>query len=204
MVDVPYDRIIDRMSSIELASLNEYERASIETTIRLMESKLSEEQLQKLNRLRSSKTSSIPHKVPPILKKMDPLRKQLFELPNLLEETKPKQFKYEPKGDLFNRAKKKEDISELEMQEHLTGILAEQSSQLLENTKRFNDTIQKDTKDLSEMEYRLENINLRVKSARQSMKNVSSSTWSTTIMIWVSILGVMLIVAWMILFMKFF
>jgi hypothetical protein len=189
---------------MDISKLNEYERASMEHTIRLMESNLSDQQLQRLSGVRRPKASPITQNHHRVVQKTDPLRKILFELPNLLEESKPKQFKYEPKGELFNRAKKKEDVSELEMQDHLAGILAEQSSQLLENTKRFNENIQKDTKDLSEMEYRLENINLRVKSARQSMKNVSSTTWTTTIMIWGSILGVMLIVAWMILFMKLF
>ena len=198
-----YSRFVDKIAQTDPSLLSIYEYQSWLKAIQVVEEELTEDQLLRLESFKKSKPEPIPvpNDIPKIQKSHQ--KKWLFQRPNLLQE-KRSEFKYQPKqGELFNRAKKSNG-SEKELQDHLSGILAEQAQQLLENTKLFNEKITQDTSNLSEMEYRLENINLRVKSARDSMKLVGSRTWTTTIMIWASILGVVLILAWMILFMKFF
>jgi hypothetical protein len=204
---IMYGKVVDRISQIDQSKLNYYEYKSLLETIRLIGPSITLEQRYKLDQhLKRATRDPVPVETHQFVDGyLDPARIELFRLPNLLEEKKPKQFKYKPQeGELFNRAKQKDDVSDLELQDHLSTILANQSQQLLENSKRFQTRIQKDNADLSEMAYELETINLRVQSARDSIKLVGKKTWTTTIMIWASILALFIIFTWTYLFIRFF
>lgn len=129
-------------------------------------------------------------------------RREMLLLPNLLvEEERPKNVKivYKPQK-LFDQ-EEDTDASDLKLQDELSGILSQQSRQLLQNTRILNQELEKSS--LDEMENRLGNINDRVTKARKGISQITRKTWRATIMIWLAILVAVLIFAWMLIYMRF-
>jgi hypothetical protein len=196
------NKIVQGILKMGNENRDEFEFKSLCFTAKTIEPKLDEEQRKLLEKYLippkpiETKDFSIPK-----VSEYQLQRQELLKLPNLLQ--KQKIFpKFELKEELLNRSKKENGNNDYETEEHLSDLLAQRSQMLKENTLRFHTEIRKGG-NLNNMEERLENINIRVKGAQESIKKVTKKTWKTTFMIWGSILAVICIFAWTFLFLRF-
>ncbi|KAJ3323042.1 hypothetical protein HDV06_002488 [Boothiomyces sp. JEL0866] len=102
--------------------------------------------------------------------------------------------------------KKKELFSDQlvldQSEEELTEILAQQSKQLLNSTLKFNEKLKEDKEYLDSLDNKIQDTTAKVQSSRKGMKDITRSTWTTTILIWLSVLAAILVMAWMLIYMR--
>ncbi|KAJ2992893.1 hypothetical protein HDV02_002770, partial [Globomyces sp. JEL0801] len=94
--------------------------------------------------------------------------------------------------------------NDLKIQQELTDLLAQQSAQLLKNSQTFNDLINKDKNVLDSLEDDMQDKLNKVQSSRSAIQFVTKKTWTTTFMIWGSILVCILVFSGTLLWMRLF
>jgi hypothetical protein len=144
---------------------------------------------------------------------------QLLQLPNELEETQETN-----KKTCFSKSKKlnqsffstkasqnavAKDVDlilkdEKEQQEHLTEMLSIQSQKLLKQTIQFSKTLQQEESVRNDLEQRILNNSLLIENERKQMGLISHKTWTTTLLVWLSVLVCLILFAWAILYMRLF
>jgi hypothetical protein len=104
-----------------------------------------------------------------------------------------------------SRTKDSEDHDgDAKEQERLAAAMAEHSSRLLENSKIFKDQLDRDRQELTQVEDQIGENAERIAKERQSIKQISASSWKLTFMIWASILMAILIFLFAFFYMRIF
>ena len=123
-------------------------------------------------------------------------RAKFLQMPNLLESDtgscsplKPPSVDNIHKPLLFTH--KDTDDSSIDdqlKQEELTEFLGNQASRLLENSRVIHSELLKDSVALTELENEIADKDIRLGTERNRLKQISASSWSTTLLVWVSVL----------------
>ncbi|KAJ3271027.1 hypothetical protein HDV01_007108 [Terramyces sp. JEL0728] len=180
---------------------NKYEQLKLKSTLAHLETVLhSTGDIQTINELKKK----IPETKEKEIKK--PSIEDLLQMTIEPERAELlKQVKFKGMKPTFNQKKSellKEAIVLDKSEEELTEILAQQSKQLLNSTLRFNEKLKQDKEHLDSLDEKIQDTTTKVQSSRAGMKQITKSTWTTTIMIWISVLLAVLVMAWMLIYMR--
>jgi hypothetical protein len=132
---------------------------------------------------------------------------ELFKLENNL--TKPSlsnptsnRILFFPKKELITPDSGTTMDQDLKEHEKLAEMLAESTSRILENSKTFAQHLKADVANLIALEGTLSENSSRIKVERSSISKASSSTWTTTILIWGAVLLALLVFLWAFLYIR--
>jgi hypothetical protein len=199
-------KIESALKDLDIESLTKYELISLQSS--LLSFKI---QTPILSRLAILITDKTPKDQPiPQIEVIQPKKNILFELPDLLvqknsPESSPikKQPLHQLKQQLFDNSTT-EDSDSQQYQEDLTLLLEKQAKQLLFHTKEFNDIITSEKTERSDLQQHMDDSHDRFSTARKGIKKITQGTWTTTFMVWGSILASFLIFAFMYLYVRLF
>ncbi|KAJ3311046.1 hypothetical protein HDV04_004466 [Boothiomyces sp. JEL0838] len=176
-----------------------YEEQKLKSTLAYLETVLPED----LGVIRELKNKISEPKEPQVRKQTIEERLGMNISPERIELLKQVKFKG-MKPTLVQKKKEllKDQIVMDKSEEELTEILAQQSKQLLNSTLQFNQKLKEDKEHLDSLDDKIQDTTVKVQSSRKGMKEITKSTWTTTIMIWISVLLAILVMAWMLIYMR--
>jgi hypothetical protein len=205
-------------SELKLENLNKFELKSWKHTLLHFGSDFEEEILKiealqvkepenhKLQQTDDSKIAEIPEKL-----------RKLAALENLLESKSSNAGQNSYPSEPLNQLKSKlwganlsndlpgNDASEDSLlNEELKNQILLKSEGLLHRAEKFNSKLTQDQRNLIQLENKLEDSFSKLQSRRDNIAKVTKTTWTTTILIWVSVLVAILAFFYMIIFMKLF
>ena len=130
-------------------------------------------------------------------------KQKLLQLENLLDRpnTSPTNT---PTLKQFSQPLLFQPSSKEESEQELISQVLQRSSRLVKTTERFSYRLSQDERILRDAEMKLDGAVASTNSRREAIQKVTKGTWTTTIMVWVSVLVCVLGVMYMILFMKIF
>ncbi|KAJ3256684.1 hypothetical protein HK103_005179 [Boothiomyces macroporosus] len=176
-----------------------HEEQKLKSTLAYLETVLPED----LGVIRELKNKISEPKEPQVRKQTIEERLGMNISPERIELLKQVKFKG-MKPTLAQKKKEllKDQIVMDKSEEELTEILAQQSKQLLNSTLQFNQKLKEDKEHLDSLDNKIQDTTAKVQSSRKGMKEITKSTWTTTIMIWISVLLAILVMAWMLIYMR--
>jgi hypothetical protein len=134
-------------------------------------------------------------------------RCKFLQMSNLLDKpvSSPAVIKNLPKAVVFTHKQLEDDgVDDKLQQEKLTEFLGAQTSKLLENSKTLHSELLKDSAALTELENEMTDRDIKLGAERSRIQQISASGWSTTLLIWGSILVAVLAFMSAFLYMRMF
>ena len=150
-------------------------------------------------------TSELEQRLPPLEATRKPIEEpeidpfgQLASLRFKVEEKRDIQLL---RGELLPRTTT--TPQDQQIQEQLTDTLTHHAEQLKQQSLAFSSALNDEKDHLNKLEATMDQQNTRLTSSSKEMKSVSGSTWSTTIIIWLAVIGGVVLFVFMFVYMRF-